>query len=51
MSGVDRFPSTHGTWILTRLDRSWVARVPESLRSRLGEWLDAAEREYGDSPH
>ena len=38
-------------WRARAIDRSWVARVPESLRDRLSEWLDAAEREYGDSPH
>lgn len=38
-------------WRARAIDRSWVAHVPEPLQARLSEWLDAAEREYGDSPH
>jgi hypothetical protein len=38
-------------WRAKAIDRSWVARVPEPLQVRLAEWLDAAERDYGDSPH
>ena len=38
-------------WRAKAIDRSWTAQVPESLRDRLGEWIDTAEREYGDSPH
>ena len=38
-------------WRAKAIDRSWTARVPELLRDRLSEWIDTAEREYGDSPH
>jgi hypothetical protein len=38
-------------WRAKAIDRSWIAQVPESLRDRLSEWIDTAEREYGDSPH
>ncbi|MFM9168566.1 MAG: hypothetical protein ACKOTD_00170, partial [Phycisphaerales bacterium] len=38
-------------WRSGAIDRSMAQRLPESMRARFIEWMDSAERHYGNSPH
>lgn len=38
-------------WRAGAIDRTWAERLPERLRGRYLELMDACEREYGDSQH
>jgi hypothetical protein len=38
-------------WRSGAIDRSMANRLPESVRARFMEWMDSAERHYGNSPH
>lgn len=38
-------------WRAGAIDRTWADRLPESLRARYLELMEACEREYGESQH